>query len=146
MEQLVAGEVWGAYVGLMSQLLDDSDSSADFMMRTTLFVNSGAALGAFLGTQYEPSRGRVNLITLSGLAGTAMAGGTAVLLNFYGSLYDQEPTVALLVGGSAAGLGLGTFLTRNFDESQSGLALASLQMAPLVSNDGLVGMRAGGSW
>lgn len=143
---LNSGAVWGAYLGFMSQIFGSSDSSADVLVRTTLFVDGGAALGAYLGTQFEPSRGRVNMITLSGLAGTAMAGGATVLLNYYGNLYEAEPTAALLMGGSAAGLGLGTFLTRNYDENRGGVALASLQMAPLVSTDGLVGMRAGGSW
>lgn len=124
------GMLWGTYFSSMSFLFWEENNPRFVAMRVIGGADLGAGLGALSAHYFPMSRGRVNVITLGGLAGTAVGGGVVFLANYYGSLYDQEPTAGILLASSAAGLAAATFLTRNMGASDS--ARASVPAGVLV--------------
>ncbi|MFT5586097.1 MAG: hypothetical protein ACI9VR_003694 [Cognaticolwellia sp.] len=113
-----AGMLWGTYFSSMSFLLWEENNPRFVAMRVVGGADLGAGLGALSAHYFPVSRGRANVINLGGVAGTAVGGGIVLLANFYGGLYDQEPTAGILMASTGAGLATAALLTRNMGESE----------------------------
>ena len=84
--------------------------------------DAGLAAAALFSGKLDMSAGRVGLINLGGSLGALLGFG----ITFLAEPDSYRVGVGLTLGLSLAGLGLTTFLTRNYDEpapASSGLAL-----------------------
>lgn len=129
-----SGALWGTYFALMSEIFVYSESEREMMLRTMAGLDLGALLGGAIGHHYGPSRSRVKLVTLSGVAGTAVGAGVAILASYYGSVYDQG-AAAIVMGGSITGLLGGTLLSKRVEPDAMAGVFSSgtrLQVTPLV--------------
>lgn len=90
----------------------------------------GLGGGAYLASQFEVSRGRMNLINLSGLLGVGL--GAAIAATF--ELDNEQVWGGVLIGSQVAGLTTGILLTRNRGARQAD-ARAALQLSPMFSQD-----------
>ncbi|MED5374866.1 MAG: hypothetical protein VX899_27850 [Myxococcota bacterium] len=119
-----SGMLWGGYYSAWTFAFWESNDPRWITVRTVGGMDAGAAIGAVAAHYFPVSRSRMNVINLAGMAGTAVAGGAAILANFYGSLYEPEPTAAVFLAGTTAGLVAGAALTRNMDagdDAQAGI-------------------------
>ncbi|MCP4810651.1 MAG: hypothetical protein GY913_18450 [Proteobacteria bacterium] len=127
-----AGAAYGAYLtGWSFAYFFDDDgedrtwaTSRRVALRMGIGTDAGAALGLAAAYLIPVSRGRMNVITLAGLTGTAAAGAVAFLVNFYSYGLEIESVGAIILAGGAAGLGTGAVLTRKM-ERDAGYASAS---------------------
>jgi hypothetical protein len=106
-----SGATWGAYVGGVSFTIVDGSGTGEDLVRVALAADVGAISGMILAANYDPGRGRMNLINLSGYAGTLVAGGIVVLAVQGASTPDTSLIGAGLLLGTGAGLGAGIWLT-----------------------------------
>lgn len=108
------GGLWGLGLGGLSFLVVPSDDSRATLIRLGVASDLGALAGAGLASQFNPSRKRMNLIGLSGVAGLAAGTGAQALLR---EVAVDTPTVTAvsLAVGTLGGLGLGTYVTRDVD-------------------------------
>ena len=112
-----SGGIWGTTsAGLILAAVDGENSLVGPMLLGG--VNVGLIAGGVLASQLEPSRGRVFLIDLSGLAGIVSGTALAALVQKPGSV----PQFAL--GGLGVGLVVGTLVTRSVD-SDSGAGMGA---------------------
>jgi hypothetical protein len=107
--------LWGTASGVLFWASFDREPSV-FGPMILAGLNLGVVVGATLTVRSEPSRGRMSLIDLSGLAGTV--GGFA-LGQAFNSPDERLAHFALV--GMATGLITGTWLTRNSDEPKTTL-------------------------
>ncbi|TNE88932.1 MAG: hypothetical protein EP330_13050 [Deltaproteobacteria bacterium] len=137
-----SGLSWGAGYGALTLLLTQG--------RAVPNIAAGAGIGMLaMGVtafQVDISRRRMNLINLSGYAG-ALTGGLGLALFALGSEVSPQVGFSVVGGLSAVGLGLGTYLTRDYD----GATLARLEgdrssvvvhmptVSPRIDRDGLAG-------
>jgi hypothetical protein len=129
-----SGALWGTYIALMSEVFLYSETDREMMLRTMAGLDFGALLGGGIGWKFQPSRQRVNIVTLSGVAGTAIGGGVAILGAWYGSIYD-EGAAAIVMGGSIAGLLGGAYLSGRIETVATAGVFSGktrLQITPLV--------------
>jgi hypothetical protein len=107
--------MWGTASGILFWASFDREPSV-FGPMILAGLNLGVVVGATLSARSEPSRGRMSLIDLSGLAGTV--GGFAL-----GQAFDSadERLAHFALVGMATGLITGTWLTRNTDEPKTTL-------------------------
>lgn len=105
--------LWGTASGVLFWASLDREPSV-FGPMILAGLNLGVVVGATLSARAEPSRGRMSLIDLSGLAGTV--GGFAL-----GQAFDSpdERLAHFALVGMATGLITGTWLTRNTDEPKT---------------------------
>ena len=111
-----AGMYWGGWFGLVESILtgrdeDDADSPlVDMLVGSDIGVVTAAiaARGARL------SEGRMRLINLCGVLGTAFGGGLALLTESD----DDQAVIGLLGAGSVGGLALGIHATRAYDRGK----------------------------
>ena len=121
LEDLTAGDVslihhggiWGTWFSSLSFAFFDVDDDAGVVQRLVLGADAGAIAGGVLSHYIDISRKRVNMITLSGAAGTFVASGLVALGSYYGNLDTEEAAVSMLAAGSLAGAALGTWFTRD---------------------------------
>jgi hypothetical protein len=120
--------MWGTASGVLFWASFDREPSV-FGPMILAGLNLGVVVGATLSVRSEPSRGRMSLIDLSGLAGTV--GGFAL-----GQAFDSsdERLAHFALVGMATGLISGTWLTRNTDEPKTTLRPA---VATTPSGDGI---------
>ena len=147
-----SGALWGTYFSLMSQAFVYSEDDRGLLLRTMAGLDMGALLGGGLGRLYRPSRGRVNVVTLSGIAGTAIGGGVSLLADYYGDGYLDDSAVAVIIGGgSVLGMGVGAYLSGRNQRSaltRAPTGLARLQIAPMIhpgenENERVLGLSIG---
>ena len=129
-----SGALWGTASGVLFWASFDREAKV-FGPMILAGLNLGAVVGATLAARSEPSRGRMSLIDLSGLAGTV--GGFAL-----GQAFDSpdERLAHFALVGMATGLITGTWLTRNTDEPKTALRPA---VATTPSGDGIAFTLAG---
>ena len=120
--------MWGTASGILFWASFDREPSV-FGPMILAGLNLGVVVGATLSARSEPSRGRMSLIDLSGLAGTV--GGFAL-----GQAFDSadERLAHFALVGMATGLISGTWLTRDTDEPKTALRPA---VATTPSGDGI---------
>ena len=102
-------------------------------VRMAVGTDLGAALGAVAAWRFPVSRGRMNVINLAALTGTAAAAGVAFLVDYYSYGFDVGPTGAMIMSGSALGFGTGVLLTMRMD---GGREVASASGVLLERRDG----------
>ena len=108
----------------------------------TLMATSdlGALAGAFMASKNPMSRGRVYLINVAGLLGGLFGAGSGFVVG--GDLPDPRLVSGVTLLGTAGGLALGSFLTRNWEiENRSGTrssATASMFVRPSPTGRGAV--------
>lgn len=136
-----SGGTWGAAEGVMLMLAVQYDGG-DPTLYTVLPADVGAAVGALLANNLELSRGRINTINLAGYAGAVALGGVGLLVAYEADVRDPGVLIGTTgIVGSAAGLGLGTWLTRDGRELRA-LGAATPTVAPWVE-DGRTGVVVG---
>ena len=111
-----SGMWWGGWFGLVeSAMTGRSDESEDSPLVDMLVGSDiGVLAGAIAGSGARLSEGRMRLINLSGVLGTAFAGGLILLAESD----DGSTDMAILGAGSVAGLALGVHWTRNYDDGK----------------------------
>jgi hypothetical protein len=127
---------WGGWFGLVeSEVTNRSDESENSPLVDMLVGSDvGVLTGAIAGSGARLSEGRMRLINLSGVLGTAFGGGLILLAES-----DEGSTnMAILGAGSIAGLALGIHWTRNYD---AGKDLAAADDGPAF--EPVLSMRAG---
>jgi hypothetical protein len=120
-------------VGLLLATQDSNDSQAFFGIEQGV-VGAGLLTFALLSRNMDISRGRVLLIDAGGLLG-GLVGLSAMFLSLGNDHGD-----AVLVGsavGVVAGLGLTTFLTRDFDAPDDDMPTVSVVPATLGRHGGM---------
>jgi hypothetical protein len=128
---------WGAWYGLVESSITGRIDDTEDSPLIDMLVGSGAGviiagIGAS-GAQLTESRMR--LISLSGILGAAIGGGLILLAES-----DEGSTNMFILGcGSAAGLGLGVYWTRNYDKKED---FAATQEGPAV--EPVLAMRSSG--
>lgn len=109
------GALWGSWFGVAAAILGDFDQDNQALTWTLLGGNAGLVATALLAPDWNLSRSRARLISISGVAGGLA--GAGVLLIFEA---DGNGAVLMPLVGSIAGLALGTHWTRNYDERVPG--------------------------
>lgn len=118
-----SGAMWGtASAAFLIASLDGED---DAVATTALLggVNMGLLTGILLATQFEPSRGRVFLIDLSGAAGIISGTALSALLQ------RTDDAEKFAFGGMAVGLVVGTLVTAGVDEDSDVVPFAATSPA-----------------
>jgi len=105
------GALWGSWFGAAVAILGDFDEDDQALTWTLLGGNAGLVATALLAPDWNLSRSRARLISISGVAGGLA--GAGVLLIFEA---DGNNAILMPLVGSIAGLALGTHWTRNYDE------------------------------
>lgn len=123
-----SGGIWGTATAAF--LIASLDTPDDKVASALLLggVNLGLLTGIVLATQFEPSRGRVFYIDLSGVAGIISGTALSALLR----RTDDAEKFAL--GGMAVGLVVGTLVTAAVDDDSDLVPFASAtpQGTPLL--------------
>lgn len=110
-----SGAVWGGVAGSLFTAVFKGSSRVQTAIGLT-GLNLGLLTGALIAKRYDLSRKRAVYIDLSGIAGiTVGAALSAAIDNARGTQSSGESTAHFALGGLAAGLGVGVFLTRNMD-------------------------------
>ena len=106
---------WGGWFGLVESVLTGRDQTDENRPLVDMLVGSDVGLlaGAIGGRNARLSTGRMRLINLCGVLGTAFGGGMALLTET-----QDEGAMLLLGGGSVAGLVLGCHWTRAYDRGK----------------------------
>jgi hypothetical protein len=129
-----SGGMWGAASAAF--LIASLDGEDDAVATTALLggVNLGLITGILLATQYEPSRGRVFLIDLSGAAGIISGTALSALLQ------RTDDAEKFAFGGMAVGLVVGTLVTASVDDDSDVMPFAS------TTREGTPLFGLGGRW
>jgi hypothetical protein len=128
-----SGGVWGTTSAAL--LLAAVDADEEIVGPVLLGgLNLGLIAGGVLASQFEPSRGRVFLVDLAGLAGIVSGTALAALVQ------KNESVPQFALGGLGVGLIVGTLVTRSVDADQDLAAFAS------VTPGGTLVMGLGGAW
>lgn len=107
---------WGGWFGLVESSLTGRADESEESPLVDMLVGSdvGVLTGAIAARGARLSEGRMRLINLSGILGTAFGGGLILLAESD----DGTTNVAILGAGSIAGLGLGIHWTRDYDRGR----------------------------
>jgi hypothetical protein len=116
-----AGALYGTCLSAWSFVFFPGDgnlSNKAISLRLLAGTDLGALAGGLLAWRFPVSRARMNVIHLSALTGTAVAGGSVLLIDWYGrNGMDEVPMAAMVVSGTALGAGVGALLTMNMSPS-----------------------------
>lgn len=126
------GSLWGTGAGLVTAVLADLDGD-EVLAAALIGGDAGFAVPAVLAPRWDMSNGRAWLVNAAGVMGGAIGGGVDLLV-------QPNSDVAILIPaiGSAVGLGLGAWLTRDMDEGR--VREGALQRDP---QGALLGLRDG---
>jgi hypothetical protein len=113
-----SGASWGTGMAALSFTIVYGGNERSDFARMLVGTDVGLVTGALLASKLDVSRGRMNLINLSGYAGGVVAFGVLGTLGLEG-LESQVVGGSVLVM-SGVGLGVGAHLTRRMDETDSG--------------------------
>ncbi len=105
-----SGGLWGTTTAVLLQTWLDGDAELTGPLLLG-GLNLGLLAGGLLATQLEPSRGRVFLVDLAGLAGIVSGTALATLLG-----ENDESLSGFALGGMGIGLVVGTIVTRGIDD------------------------------
>jgi hypothetical protein len=108
------GALWGTWYGYALAELADLDGDDNFLTAALVGGNAGLVGTALLAPRWNLSRGRARLISITGLAG--LLAGAGGLLIAQPDSEDDDVIIGTLLATSGAGLALGTYWTRNYDE------------------------------
>jgi hypothetical protein len=101
---------WGAWFGLIGGILADAED--DDLLRASLIGSDAFVLGTAIGARNaRMSKGRVRLISLMGIVGTAAGFGADLLFE----APDEKVAFGIAGFGTFAGLVTGVNMTRNHD-------------------------------
>ncbi|HEX7049699.1 MAG TPA: hypothetical protein VF188_05755 [Longimicrobiales bacterium] len=110
-----SGAVWGVWFGFT--LGELADAEGDALLGTTLAAGDAALVAmALLAPRWNPSRARVRLVSIAGVAGAL--GGLG--LDLLGEVDDEDIAILLPMLGSVAGLWLGSYWTRDREDAHPG--------------------------
>jgi len=112
---------WGSWFGAVFGVLANHDETQDHgILPDMLIASDTAILGAGIAARnVRLSKGRMRLINLAGVLGTAMGFGVDLLFE----VDNEEPVFAIAGAGSIAGLAIGSAMTRRYDQGKD-LAMA----------------------
>ena len=104
---------WGGWFGAVAGVLANHDDTQENGVLSDMLIGSDAAVlaGAIAGKGARLSKGRMRLINLCGVLGGVFGMGLAITVDDP----HGETVMALIGGGSAAGLLLGVHATRSHD-------------------------------
>jgi hypothetical protein len=127
---------WGGWFGLVESVLTGREEDTENSPLIDMLVGSdvGLLVGAIGGREAKLTTGRMRLINLAGVLGTAFGGGFALLTES-----QDETAMAMLGGGSVLGLVLGTEWTKNYDRGKD-----LVDAGPARSVEPVLSMRASG--
>jgi hypothetical protein len=112
-----SGAVWGLFGGgVLATLVSHEDVRATYgMILAGLYAGLGA--GVLTARLVEISAGRAAIIDLCGLLGVLLGAsvGTPIIIDSTSSGHLRA-YAGILLGAAAAGLGIGTLLTRRWDQ------------------------------
>lgn len=140
-----SGAVWSwvYYLIIMEDLVGRTMGGRSEIAEALAVTTGGAVAAGVLASQLPMSRGRLALVNASGLVGAL--GGAGVPIMIAGDDAPSRAIITSMLGGSAMGLGLGTYLTREWDADSFGDGSASLSVRPTPENDG-VQLGVSGKW
>lgn len=108
-----SGLQWGGWFGLVFGRIFGAEN--DGLLASSLIGSDIAILGAAVAAKnVRMSNARARLINLSGIVGTVFGFGIDLLFE----VHDDGTILGIAGLGSAAGLALGTQLTRNYDKNR----------------------------
>lgn len=111
-----AGMYWGGWFGLVESILTGRDEDSEESPLADMLIGSdlGVVTAAIAARGARLSEGRMRLINLCGVLGTAFGGGLALLTE----ADDDQAVIGLLGAGSVGGLVLGIHATRAYDRGK----------------------------
>ena len=125
-----SGGIWTTVVVLLSVAFVEAEPSARAFPGILLVASDlGLVGGAVLASQFPMSAGRVLLVDAGGLLGLLGGVGTAIIIG--GSEPDPQLTSGLGFVGTLSGLGLGWYLTRNWDDKGDKKSAFSFGVSPV---------------
>ncbi len=132
--------MWAGVMVAFAHGIAEFDADPQLLMGTLLLASDvGLIGGAFLSELLPMSRGRALLIDASGLLGTLTGVGVDLLIQ--GEDAEPQPLFALGLAGMVAGLGLGAYLSREWDLEEA----PDVQLSALPLRDG-AGFGLSGAW
>jgi hypothetical protein len=115
-----SGASWGTATAAISFMLVEGRSIQGDFTRMLLGTDLGLVTGIVLADQMDLSRGRMNLINLSGYAGAIVAVGVLGTVGF--DTLDSQVVGGAVIVLSGVGLGVGAYLTRDMSGEESAVA------------------------
>jgi hypothetical protein len=132
--------MWAGVMVAFAHGIAEFDADPQLLMGTLLLASDvGLIGGALLSEALPMSRGRALLIDASGLLGTLTGVGVDLLIQ--GEDAEPQPLFALGLVGMVAGLGIGTYLSREWDLEEA----PDVQLSALPLRDG-AGFGLSGAW
>jgi hypothetical protein len=116
------GALWGGVLALTSFIYVDTENETAAYTRTIGAIDLGFVAAGLLSTRWKPSRKRMAVINMSGVAGAGLGFGFGILGIFYGDL-DEEAVPLLMVFSAGAGAAVGGYLSRDRDGEAFGSIL-----------------------
>lgn len=113
-----SGGQWGLALTALTLTAARPDlTDKGFALTLLLAMDGGIAVGSYLASRYpHVSRGQTWVIDAAGIAGGVGGAGLGILVS--GSA-DERVTPALAAAGAVVGLGVATYLTRNWGDTGS---------------------------
>jgi hypothetical protein len=131
-----SGGLWSGVVTALILSTLDGDTKAFFGIESVV-TGVGITSLALLSRTYSVSRGRMLLIDSGGILGALLGGASVALLGG-----DSKPVAIGAAFGTLAGLGLTTYITRDFDGPST--PEPEVTLAPTVLGHGGAGLMLGG--
>ncbi len=126
--QVTLATTTGAWAGILTayvHAMHNFETSQKTIWWSTLIVSDAALVGGgVLASRYPMSFGRVLVINAVGVVGMLLGMGGVVLVQ--GDDFDARPFYGAAIAGSLAGLGAGTYLSRDWDAPALPLAMTVL--------------------
>jgi hypothetical protein len=105
------GSLWGSWLGLAGAWVADVEDDDNLWASSLVAGNLGLVAGGWLAARHDLSRNRVRLISLAGLLGGLAGAGVDMLVQ----PDDDQVIFGIPLALSVAGLGVGTYVTRDHD-------------------------------
>ncbi|HYH95242.1 hypothetical protein [Hyalangium sp.] len=132
-----SGGLWsGVVTALLLSTMDGE--TKDFFAIESVVTGVGITSFALLSKTYPVSRGRMLLIDSGGIIGGLLGAATAALLG----VKEGEPIAISAALGTLSGLGVTTWITRDFDGPST--PAPEITLAPTVLGRGAAGLMLGG--
>lgn len=125
---------WSGVIMMLINGIVEPEEPTAFARSTLAAFDLGLIGGALLSKHYPMSRGRAFVIDAGGLVGSLT--GVGAYLFFTGGEGESRGGFTSAIIGAGAGLGLSTFLTRNWDEEDELFGDMHMMLAPAQEGRG----------
>lgn len=115
------GALWGGILGLTSFVFAEPETEEGVYIRSIGALDLGLVVAALISTKWKPSRKRMAVINMSGIAGAGLGLGFGFLGAYRGNL-EEEGFTLVMIASAATGAAVGGYLSRD----REGEALSSI--------------------